>query len=124
MRARVEYAICIDVNNREINIVPHDNTLKTIYNYLGCRTFDVVRIDDVNSIYIDDEGLFVEDQRYFTYEGDTDTVTLAGNGLILGVDDEGETIEPTLTLEHVKSKVSFLPLSFKIEPSMSFTVWN
>ena len=117
-------ALLIDVKNQEVTEVEHDDTLESIYNHINCRTFDVVRIDDVNSIYIDDEGLFVEDQLYFKYIGTTDSVSLAGNGLILGVDDEGETIEPTLTLEHVKSKVSFLPLSFKIEPSMSFTVWN
>lgn len=98
-------AILIDVINQEIKEVEHDDTLESIYKHVDCGTFDVVRIDNLNSIYIDDEGLFVEDQQFFNYEGTEDTVTLAGNGLILGVDDEGNTIEPTLTLEEVKSSV-------------------
>ena len=117
-------AILIDVKNQKVTQVLHDNTLESIYKHVDCRTFDVVNIDGVNSIYIDDEGLFVEDQLYFEYSGGTHKVQLAGNGLILGLNDEGDTVEPTLTLEHVKSKVSFLPLSFEINPSMEFTVWN
>ena len=117
-------AILIDVKNQEVTEVLHDDTLESIYNHVDCRTFDVVRIDDVNSIYIDDEGLFVEDQLYFEYSGGTHKVQLAGNGLILGLNDEGDTVEPTLTVEHVKSKVTFLPVGFEVNPSMEFTVWN
>ena len=98
-------SILIDVKKQEVKEVEHDDTLASIYKHVDCGTFDVVRIDRVNSIYIDDEGLFVEDQQFFNYEGTKDTVTLAGNGLVLGVDDEGDTIESTLTLEEVKSSV-------------------
>ena len=62
-------AILIDVQNEEIFEVEHDDTLASIYKLVDCGTFDVVRIDDVNSIYIDDEGLFVEDQQFFNYKG-------------------------------------------------------
>ena len=117
-------AILIDVIKQEIKEVEHDDTLESIYKHVDCRTFDVVNIDGVNSIYIDDEGLFVEDQLYFEYSGGTHRVQLAGNGLILGLNDEGDTVEPTLTVEHVKSKVSFLPVGFEVNPSMEFTVWN
>ncbi len=85
---------------------------------MDCGTFDVVRIDDINSIYVDDEGLFVEDQLYFKYTGTTDSVILAGNGLILGVDDEGETISPSLTLKDVQKAVTFLPEGFEITPKI------
>ena len=98
-------AILIDVINKEVREVEHDDTLESIYKHVDCGTFDVVRIDKVNSIYIDDEGLFVEDQQFFNYVIDLRVANLAGNGLILGVDDEGNTIEPTLTLEEVKSSV-------------------
>tara|TARA_R100001377_G_scaffold80732_1_gene59819 strand:- start:40 stop:351 length:312 start_codon:yes stop_codon:yes gene_type:complete len=98
-------AILIDVINKEVREVEHDDTLKSIYKHVDCGTFDVVRIDNLNSIYIDDEGLFVEDQQFFNYVIDLRVASLAGNGLILGVDDEGDTIEPTLTLEEVKSSV-------------------
>jgi hypothetical protein len=117
-------AILIDVENQEVTEVEHDDTLESIYYHVDCRTFDVVNIDGVNSIYVDDEGLFVEDQLYFEYSGGTHKVQLAGNGLILGLNEEGDTVTTTLTLEHVKSKVTFLPIGFEVNPSMRFTVWN
>tara|TARA_R110000823_G_scaffold58469_1_gene140754 strand:+ start:395 stop:757 length:363 start_codon:yes stop_codon:yes gene_type:complete len=117
-------AILIDVTKQEIKEVLHNDTLESIYNFVDCGTFDVVRIDDTNSIYIDDEGLFIEDQLYFNYKGTTDSVSLAGNGLVLGVDEEGETISPSLTLKDVQKAVTFLPKGFEINPSMEVTAWH
>ena len=105
-------AILIDVKNKEVKEVEHDNTLKQIYNFVDCATFDVLRLDGVNGIYVDDEGLFVEDQLFFTYHGDNYSQTLAGNGLILGVDSEGNSISPTLTVEEVQEAVDFKPRGF------------
>ena len=105
-------AILIDVHTQSVTEVEHDNTLDNIYELLNCRTFDVVRIDEVDSIYIDDEGLFVDDQLFFEYGGDAQSVRLAGNGLILGVDDEGNSISPQTTVEEVEGRVGFLPRGY------------
>lgn len=105
-------AILINVKDQSITEVEHNNTLSNIYELLDCRTFDVVRIDETDSIYIDDEGLYVEDQLFFEFGGDAQSVRLAGNGLILGVDDEGNSISPEITLEEVKGKVGFLPTGY------------
>ena len=102
-------AILINVKDQSITEVEHDNTLNNIYDLLNCRTFDVVRIDETDGIYVDDEGLYVEDQLFFEYGGDVQAVRLAGNGLILGVDDEGNSISPTVTLKEVQGRVGFLP---------------
>ena len=116
-------AILIDVEKQEVKEVEHDNSLQNIYDLLFCRTFDVVRIDDVNSIFVDDEGI-LKDNLYFEYSASDRVFQLAGNGLILGVDDEGNSISPTLTVEDVKSKVNFLPEGFKVEPYMEVTAWD
>lgn len=100
-------AILINVKNKEIKEVEHDNTLKSIYEHVECKTFDVVRIDDINSIFVDDDGL-VNSDLYFRYFANSSSATLAGNGLILGVDDEGESISPTISVEEVKDSVHFL----------------
>jgi|TARA_R100000084_G_scaffold105271_1_gene62560 hypothetical protein len=105
-------AILIDVKNEEVREVEFDGTLNNIYELVDCATFDVVRIDETNGIYVDDEGLFVEDQLFFTYHGDNYSQTLAGNGLILGVDSEGNSISPTLTVEEVQEAVDFQPRGF------------
>ena len=47
-------AILIDVYEKEIREVDYDGTLDFIYFNLACRTFDVVRVDDVNGIFVDD----------------------------------------------------------------------
>ena len=107
-------AILIDVKNKEVKEVEHDDTLKQIYNFVDCATFDVLRLDGVNGIYVDDEGLFVEDQLFFTYHGDNYSHTLAGNGLILGVDSEGNSISPTITIKEVKEAIDFQPKGFDI----------
>ena len=116
-------AILIDVKTQEIKEVEHDNTLQNIYDLIDCRAFDLVRIDDVNSIFVDDEGI-LKDNLYFEYPSSNGIFQLAGNGLILGVDDEGNSISPTLTIEDVKSKVSFLPEGFKVEPYWEVTAWD
>ncbi len=116
-------AILIDVKTQEIKEVEHDNTLQNIYDLIDCRAFDLVSIDDVNSIFVDDEGI-LKDNLYFEYSGSENVFKLAGNGLILGVDDEGNSISPTLTVEDVKGKVNFLPEGFKVEPYMEFRAWD
>ena len=122
MEANIK-AILIDVYEKEIREVDYDGTLDFIYFNLACRTFDVVRIDDVNSIFVDDEGI-LKDNLYFEYSASDRVFQLAGNGLILGVDDEGNSISPTLTVEDVKGKVNFLPEGFKVEPYMEITAWD
>ena len=117
-------AILIDVYNKDIKEVDYDGTLDFIYFNLACRTFDVVRIDDVNSIFVDDEGLLRQNQLYFEYSASGRVFQLAGNGLVLGVDDEGNSISPTLTVEDVEGKVNFLPEGFKVEPYMEVTSWD
>ncbi len=106
-------AILIDTKNKEIKEVEHDDTLKNIYKLVDCATFDVVNIDNTNGIYVDDEGLFVEEPLFFIYHGTNHDgfhgriQPLAGNGLILGVDSEGNSIAPTVTLKEVKEAVDF-----------------
>ena len=66
----------------------------------------------------------MKDNLYFEYSGSENVFKLAGNGLILGVNDEGNSISPTLTVEDVKNKVNFLPEGFKIEPYVRITAWD
>ena len=122
MEANVK-AILIDVKNQEVKEVEHDNTLQNIYDLIDCRVFDSVRIDNFNSIFVDDEGI-LKDNLYFQYSGSNGIFQLAGNGLLLGIDDEGNSISPTLTVEDVKDKVRFLSEGFKVEPYMEMTSWN
>ena len=116
-------AILIDVKTQEIKEVEHDDKIQNIYDLIDCRAIDVVIIDDVNGIFVDDEGI-LKDNLYFEYSSSGRVFQLAGNGLILGVDDEGNSISPTLTVEDVEGKVNFLPEGFTVEPYMEFRAWD
>ena len=70
---------------------------------IGCDLFTCVRIDNVNTLYVDDEGLLRETNHFFSYN---DT-KLAGNGLILGNNAGGESVDTILNVEDVKGRVEF-----------------
>jgi len=115
---------------RIILINPFDQTVKEgvyggdyreIYDLIECRTFDVVSLSDADDLYVDDEGLLVEgNQRYFSWSGRN----FAGMGLIMGHDDEGETVGTTYDLQEVVDRVEFLPEGHKKTPYMEFQAWQ
>jgi hypothetical protein len=101
-------AIRIDTAERRFHEVEieQDNT-QSICEFVGCSHFDVVRIDHHDVIFVDDEGLLTanKDSTFFTlksYGG-----ILVGNGLLLGTGSEGESIDPTTTIEWLEENVSF-----------------
>ena len=60
---------------KAIVINPFDETIeeaiylghyKEIYSFLECRTFDCVYLDNREVLYIDDEGLLIEETKYFS----------------------------------------------------------
>ena len=111
-------AVYIDPYDETVSEVDYNGDYKEIYNLINCSTFDCVRIDDTNDMYVDDEGLLKNPNRYFKIDGRT----IAGKGLILSHNDEGESVATNLTSEDVFKKVEFLPEGHTEEPSMHFTI--
>lgn len=108
--------ILINPFDEIIKVVVLTGNYKEIYALIECRTFDCVDIDEYNTMYIDDEGLLKEPNRYFSIQGRN----YAGSGLIIGNNDEGESIDSTLTVEQIKDMISFLPKGYKQKPFFSF----
>ena len=105
-------AILINPFEREITTVIRSDNYKDIYNYLSTddfsvNNFAVVHWDEFNDIFIDDEGLYVDDQAFFSIAGTHSELVLAGKGLILGHDSEGDTTDTDLTLEEIRSAVTW-----------------
>jgi hypothetical protein len=105
-------AILIDSVNREVKEVEVTD-YKSYYPLLNCRCFTVAAYlgngndaREEDYILVDDEGLLTEPEHFFAYDGAHHP--FAGNGLILGSDLEGESIEPQVTVEEVKNKITFL----------------
>ena len=109
-----------------ILINPFDETIKEV-NILGnaedvyllteCSTFDVVALSDKDDLYVDDEGL-LKDNRYFTIYGKP----LAGKSLIMGHDDEGNTVSTNLSLQEIEDVVEWLPEGHREAPYMEFKI--
>ena len=109
-------AILIDPENHTVTEVEYNGNYKHIYELIGCETFTVVDIGRDNnglthSIFVDDEGLLNNPRYFFIWNGYQQP--LAGKGLILGCDEEGETVAATLDLEAVRLNVSFTELSVR-----------
>lgn len=106
-------AILIDPVTQTCTEVEHDaDNYRGIYTLLSdpehglnVSCFDVVRLDRGDAIYVDDEGL-LKDPKYFFVWKDYPT-PLAGRGLILGSDYEGETQSAQTTLDKVRQQITF-----------------
>ena len=102
-------AVLIDVYNKEIKEVtldPSKNMLKQYHDHIKCDTMTVAHyINNHDSILVDDEGLLKSPKHFFHYEGGHQP--FAGNGLILGLNREGETVKCNISLEEVKENVLF-----------------
>lgn len=92
-------AYLIDVEQRTIRAVEIDpaNTLADIRRHIGCGLIDMVRVDPNHSVVVDDNGLTDELPCFTQLEGYDSP--LAGNLLIVGNDDAGETISPIRPIE-------------------------
>lgn len=95
----------IDPFEKTIAPVYYDGNFHSIYNLIDCEMFDVVRCGKYD-LFVDDMGLFREDQKFFaTFDYPQ---PLGGKALVVGVDREGETIPPSITLEELEARVLFV----------------
>ena len=109
--------ILIDVHNRTITEVEvtkdsNDSELQSMYNHIKCGMVECVSLNDENDVWVDEEGLLTLTpfSMFFKIGGYPDF--LSGNGLILGFNDEtGDSSDTTLTIDDVKSKVTFHTLN-------------
>jgi hypothetical protein len=108
-------AILINPENNTITEVEIGEGISEIYAQIECRAFDIVRLGkkgkQENDVYVDDEGLLGEIKFGFSIGN---SQPLAGKGLILGCNNQGESVDTNLTLEEAKSNVKIYPdyLSF------------
>ena len=112
--------ILINPFDETIKEVVYTGDYREIYDLVECRTFDVVNIYDTQDMYIDDEGLLINNQRYFSINDRT----FAGKGLLLSHNDEGETTGTNLDLQMVKDMIQWLPEGHKETPYMEFKAWK
>lgn len=89
-------AVLIDPFTRNISDFEFEGeTLAALYEHIGCETVTAVSLtfdDQVVSLFLDDEGLFKNDQRFWSIFQYPEP--LAGRGVILGFDGgTGESLD-------------------------------
>lgn len=107
-------AILIDPFTETIEAVDYSGDYKDIYALLGCALFTTVYTEMADTIYVDDEGLYVEDQRYFKLKGYPQP--LAGRGLVLGSTDDGDSTDCVSSLQDIQDIVEWCPEGLTVEP--------
>ena len=86
--------------------VEYNGDYKQIQMHIGADLFTVVYIGNSDDMYVDDEGLLKETNHMFKYKGVD--APLCGKGLVLGVDEEGDSTAPTITLQELQKNVTFM----------------
>jgi hypothetical protein len=110
-------AILIDPFTETIEVVDYSGDWRDISAMLGCDLFTTVYTEMADTIYVDDEGLYVEDQRYFKLKGHPQP--LAGKGLVLGSTDDGDSTDCVSSLQDILDIVEFCPEGTHVEPVMT-----
>lgn len=116
-RIRVLYIVASEKRVKELKL-PHGVGYRTIADLIGegCHTLEAVYHDDGNVLYADEEGLYHEKKGHFKIHG----FHITGDAVILGIDDEGEWTDATLSLEELISSIEFTDK--KPSPMPAFTV--
>ena len=117
-------AILIDPFTQTIEEVDYSGDYKDIYGLIECDLFTTVYLPNTSddTLFVDDEGLYVENQRFFKIDGFEQP--LAGRGLLLGTDEEGESIDCMSTVEEVKAIVSWEKDGTQVEASFVVMAFN
>jgi hypothetical protein len=101
-------ALLIDPFTETVTETFYSGDYKQIYQLIEAETFDAARLgpDLSDTVYVDDEGLLKPNQFFFLE--DLYPFPLAGKGLVLGTDDEGDAISPTITIAEILQSISWL----------------
>ena len=95
----------IDPFEKTITPVYYDGDFRSIYGLIDCSTFAVAGCGRYD-LFVDDEGLFKADQKFFLVHEYPQP--LAGKALVAGVDNEGNTVPPSITLEELEARVLWI----------------
>lgn len=119
-------AILIDPTAKTLVEFDYKRGDSGIASVIGCDLFTVVNIGSTGQggrecIFVDDEGLLKDGQDFFAI-GDYE---LAGKGLVLGCDWEGETVATKVDIDRLRSAVRWMSADEpKPEPGFTVTVFG
>jgi hypothetical protein len=125
-------AILIDVENKQIKELElqSESSSFNLYKELKCEYITTACGDLFNrlshALFVDDEGLLKEEHlgAFCIRIGETghlyESQVFSGNGIIVGINDEGESIDHQLDIEIIKDIVRWEDVAKLPQPSMTF----
>lgn len=108
-------AYFINPFSQKITTVDYDGDYQSISRMIDASRgyFDVVRLyQNQDAAFVDDEGLYVEDQQFWIHRNYPQP--LAGKALVLGCNDEGDSIEPQTSFETLTNDIQFIGDRFEL----------
>lgn len=98
----------IDPFSKTVTESKYCGDYRELYTLIDCDTFTAVGVNgEGDTLFLDDEGLINgKPQQFFAWLGYANP--LAGKAVVLGTDNEGDSISPTLTLDDVRSNIVWL----------------
>ena len=100
-------AFLIDPFACAVTAVEYDGDYRSIYRLIDAELFDAVSVDGRGTtLFVDDEGLARDWQRFFIHAGYPQP--LAGKALVLGTNRAGGSVAPGVTLEQVAAAVQWV----------------
>ena len=103
-------AYLIDPKDETITEVDYSDTHLDINRHIDCEKLTIVGINPgADVVFVDDEGLLNNPRYFFMLAGYPHP--LPGKGLVLGIDDDGESVEPAMTIGDLRAMVRFVQLS-------------
>ena len=107
-------AYLVDPVAKTVTEVEHDGDYRDIYKHIQADCFTALSINTMgDALYLDDEGLYRDGQRYFHLKGYPQP--LGGRGLLLGTDDEGDSIAPKVSLDQFKKQIAWAAEGLRFE---------
>ena len=104
------FGYLIDPEMEQITTIDYNGDYKEITNIMKAPSglFCVVPLydDDRVDVFLDDEGLYVQDQYFWMHRNYPQP--LCGCGLVLGLDDEGDSVSPDVQLVDLSFDVRFI----------------
>lgn len=126
-------AIIVDPFTQLVTATEYNGDFTTIMSHIGTgRAFDVVRLyhyDGSDSskdhgyvddhVYIDDEGLYVDDQYFWMHANYP--MPLAGRGLILGGTPDGDSTDVSTKLATIRDDIRMIGNRFQLQMMLQFS---
>jgi hypothetical protein len=105
------YGYLIDPHSERITRIELPNesrgNLDAMYKAIGCDLVEPVYLNEArDAVFVDEEGLLKGPQHFFFIEGCHQP--LAGRGVVLGCNEEGDSVNPVLTLDWLREHTAFV----------------